>query len=258
VLGNIAHTAGDYATAERHYRTVLAAERRTYAGHPSPEEAGAMENLASALHNQHQLDESRTLYTTSIAMFEATVGPEHPDVALPLTGLGTLDLEAGNYDQAAKYFERVIAIRTKALGAEHPYVSEPLAFLARVEHDRHHDARAIELYRRAMTIAEHSLGPNHPLTAVSQGHLAELLEHRGDHAAARSLLEAAVATWEVTGASLPDADDARFLLAQLAWKDGAHARARKLAETARVHYAALPEPWDATAKEIATWLGAHR
>ncbi|MEO8554444.1 MAG: tetratricopeptide repeat protein, partial [Kofleriaceae bacterium] len=130
-------------------------------------------------------------------------------------------------------------------------------FLAKLEHHRKHDAQAIELYRRALALAEHGFGPDHPLTAVAQGHLAELLEDRGDHAEAYRLIEAAVATWEASGASLPDADDARFLLAQFAWDDGAHARATSLADAARTHYAALPSPWDGTAKVIAKWQTTH-
>lgn len=255
VLGNLTNTAGDHVASERHYRAALAAVEHEYAGKPAPEVAGAMLNLGNALHEQAKVDEAKPIIEKAAAMFTATAGPDHPDLAIALTELGNLAQEAGKLDEAATYYERVITIRTKALGADHPYVSEPLEFLARVEQARGHDARAIELYRRALAIATAGFGAEHPLVAVIQGHLAELVT---DKAEARRLVATAVASWDASGASLPDAYDARFLLAQLEYADGAHAKARALAETARAGYAAMPPPYDKTAAQMAAWIATHR
>ena len=92
---------------------------------------------------------------------------------------------------------------------------------------------------------------------MAQGHIAELLVDQGERDEAERLAEAAVKTWETSGAQLPDAYDARFLLARLVWDDGAHARARSLAEAARTGYAALAPPYNKTATRIAEWLTAH-
>jgi eukaryotic-like serine/threonine-protein kinase len=257
-LGNVTHTAGDYVAAERHYRAAVAASQREYAGLPAPQIAGALEDLGTVLHNQAKLDEARETLARSVAMFEQTVGPDHPDIAGPLTELGSLALEAGELDRAASYYDRVIAVRTAALGADHPYLCEPLGMLGRVEHDRGHDDRALALYKRSLAIAEHGFGADHPLVAAAQLHIADLLEARGQRAEAKQLAEASVKIWDATGASLPEAHDARFLLAQLVWDDGAHARARTLAEAARAGYAAYAPPYNKTATTIAAWLAAHR
>jgi tetratricopeptide (TPR) repeat protein len=256
-LGNVTHTAGDYVAAERHYRAAVAASEREYGGIPAPEIAGALQNLGSVLHNQGKTAEAKRELTRSVAMFETTVGPAHPDIALPLQELGALADEADDLDGAAILYKRVIDIRTAALGAEHPYLCEPMAMLGLVEEQRKHFDRALELYRQSRSLAEHGFGPEHPLVASAEVRIAELLEDRGQHAEARRLAEHSVKIWDATGASLPQAFDARFLLAQLVWRDGAHDRARVLAEAARTAYAEMAPPYNKQATKIAKWLADH-
>ena len=257
-LGNALHTAGDYAATERHYRAALAASQREYAGTPAPEIAGALANLGNTLHTEAKRDEARDVLNRSVAMYEATVGPDHVDLAIPLTELGSLADEADDLDGAATRYERVIAIRTAALGPSHPYLCEPLSMLGRVEQERGHTERALALYRQSLAIGTQGYGPDHPLVAAVEIHLAELLEARGQHAEAKQLAAKSVSIWEASGASLPEAYDARFLLAQLEWSAGAHARARALAEAARAGYAAYPAPYNQSAAKIARWLASHR
>ncbi|MFT3699035.1 MAG: serine/threonine-protein kinase [Kofleriaceae bacterium] len=251
VLGTVSETAGDYPAAEKHYRADLDALTEAFGGHPAPEIAGAYQNLASVLHNQGKVDEARQLFEKSAQMFVDTVGPDHPDLALALTGLGNIAQERDDYATAAGNYERVIQIRTRALGPDHPYLSEAYSLLAKVEVARGNTGEAQRLYRRAMEIATKGFGPNHPLTALAEGHLAELV---ADKREAIRLADAAVHAWDEAGASLPDADDARFFLAQRIYPDP---RARTLAETARANYAKLPPEWRGTATDITAWLKAH-
>jgi hypothetical protein len=159
-------------------------------------------------------------------------------------------------DDAARLVERGIAIRAATLGPQHPYLCEPLSFLGRIELARGHVERALELQQRSLAIAEAGFGPRHPLVAVAQVRIARILFDRGDRDESRRLAEASVAIWDASGAVLPDAYAAKFLLAKLVW-NGDHARARSLAEAARVGYAAMPSPYNDTAADVAAWLAAH-
>ncbi len=255
VLGNLWNTSGDYVVAERHYRAGLVALDREYAGKPAPEIAGVLTSIGSTLHQQAKVDEAKALVEQAVAMFTSTAGPDHPDLAIALTELGNLAQEAGSYDEAAADYERVIAVRTKALGATHPFISEPLGFLARVEQARGHDDRAIALYRRARTIATAGFGADHPLVAVFEGHLAELV---ADPTEARALVTDAVRIWDTSGAGLPDAYDAKFLLAKLEWAAGDRAHARILAAAAHAGWEAQPPPYNKTATTVAAWISTHR
>ena len=232
-LGSASQTAGDYAAAERHYRAALAALDREYGDVPAYQIAGLLSNLGSVLHTEAKTEAARATLLRSLAMFEHTVGADHADVALPLMELGALAFDANDQESAATYVTRAIAVRTAALGAEHPYLCESLGLLGRIERARGHDDRALELFRRALAIAKHGFGAEHPLVAVTEGHLAEVLEARGEHAEARAMVEAAVKIWDASGTSLPEAHNARFELARYLWADGAHDRARVLAEVAR-------------------------
>ncbi len=255
-LGNAAESSGNYADAERHYRAALIATQRKYGEIDAPEIAGVLGNIGSVLHEQGKLDDAREVLSRSVAMFEATVGPDHPDIAVPLTDLGTIALAAGQLDRAAGLFERVIKIRTGALGPDHPYVFEPTMLLGRVEQERGHGARALELFHRALALAQHGYGANHPAVAFAQFRIALLLADR-DPRAATALAEQSVKIWDATGAVHVDAYGSRYLLAQLLWHDGAHARARALAEAARAGYVALGPSYDGDASGIAKWLAAH-
>ncbi len=254
-LGNAADSAGHYAEAERHYRAALAANEREYGGTAAPMIAGVLGNLGSVLQEQGKLDDARAFLDRAVAMFEATLGPDHPEIATLLIDLGTISL-ADDLDRAAALFERASRIRVAALGPDHPRMFEPTMMLGRVETQRGHRDQALELFRRALALAEHGFGAGHPAVASVQFQIASLLADR-DARAALELAEDSVKIWEATGAVQVDAYAARYLLAQLLWHDGAHARARALAETARAGYAALGPNYDNAATGVATWLAAH-
>ena len=51
---------------------------------------------------------------------EQSLGPEHPQVAFPLTGLASLYAEQGKYAKAEPLHQRALRIQEQSLGPEHP------------------------------------------------------------------------------------------------------------------------------------------
>ncbi|HEY5924426.1 MAG TPA: serine/threonine-protein kinase [Kofleriaceae bacterium] len=256
VLAGIAYSAGKFDEAERKYREAVAINDKRFAdrGGKDPEMAGSLHNLGMVVHALGRAGEAADLQRRALAMFEQTLGPEHPNTALAVNQLAALAYEAKRYDEAAQLHRRTIAIWEKSLGPGHPNLSEPLMGLGRSEAARGHEAEAIALYRRARTAAL-GLGEDHPLVALAEYRLAEVLADRKE---AAQLIEHAAAAWDASGMDVPDAHLARFMLAQFRWTAGRRIQARQLAEHAREALAKLDTRYADTVKEIDQWLATHR
>lgn len=56
----------------------------------------------------------------AVAIFEMTLGPEHPSTATALNQLAVILLRLARYDEAGPLVERALNIRMHALGPDHP------------------------------------------------------------------------------------------------------------------------------------------
>ncbi len=137
--------------------------------------------------------EADRLIRKALAIDEATLGPDHPDVARDLELLGTNDVFAGRLKEGRARLERAVAIRRKAQGNLHPRVAADLMNLGSIAYLQQDSKAAEEYYRLALNAAKAVLGPDHPDIALTQNNLARLLIERRDYVEARPLLEHAVA-----------------------------------------------------------------
>ena len=255
VLGSLAYNSGDHEAAERHYKEVVALQQELH-GASDPALAGALHNLGLAVHMAGRQAEATEIQQRALAMFEATVGPKHPDTALPVTELAGLALEQDHLDEAVTLYRRGLAIREEALGAEHPHLSETLAGLGRAESQRGKSDEAIAAFRRGRKLAV-QLGEHHPLLAVCEYWLANELDARGERAEVLPLLEHAALAWDANTVVIPESAYTRFLLAQYRWRAGDKPRARELAKLAHVQLVELAAPYAKSAKEVEAWLAKH-
>ena len=97
----------------------------------------------------------------ALAMYEKTLGPEHPHVATCLHNLAELYKAQGRYAEAKPLCQLALAIYEKALGAKHPSVAISLNYLADLYYAQGRYGEAEPLYRRALAIKEKVLGPEH-------------------------------------------------------------------------------------------------
>jgi tetratricopeptide (TPR) repeat protein len=124
-------------------------------------------------------------FERSLHMREASVGPDHPDVALLLSNLGVCYRHAGQPDKAHAAYDRALAIREKAYGANSPMLIPTLNNYADLMKDID-PAATLPVVQRALTMAEHSIGKNHPLYHTVATTYAETLAaaHRNKEARA--------------------------------------------------------------------------
>ena len=107
---------------------------------------------------QHYRDgryaEAIPLAREAVALREAALGPNHPDVGRSLGNLAQLLLATGDYAGARPLAERALRINEQAFGAMHPAVAASLGTLAALHHAMGDYGAARRLSERAVRITE--------------------------------------------------------------------------------------------------------
>jgi tetratricopeptide (TPR) repeat protein len=189
--------------------------RAAEAGIPEPT-ARLMNQLGSLFYAKSRYAEAERLYRRALAIDEATLGPDHPDVAIRLNNLANLLKTTNCLAEAEPLMRRALAITETSYGPDHPTVAIRLSTLAGLLHDTNRVAEAEPLYRRALAIDEASYGPDHPKVAIRLNNLALLLQATNRLAEAEPLIRRALAIDEASyGPDHPDVARVLNNLAQL-------------------------------------------
>jgi tetratricopeptide (TPR) repeat protein len=169
----------------------------------------------------------------ALGIFEATLGPDHPDVALSLGNLADVRSAMGEYAASAELHERSLKMRERTLGPDHPAVASNLNNLAVVHFQMGEHDRAIELYARARDIFERAMGPDHPHVAASIGNIGNVHRATGAYEeAARHYERAHDIFVEAFGAEHPSVAMTLGNLAGVRYEAGAYDESAALYERA--------------------------
>ncbi|HUQ05175.1 MAG TPA: serine/threonine-protein kinase [Kofleriaceae bacterium] len=162
--GSTYRSLGRYAEARADLEAALASvEART--SEESFDTGLVVAILANVLSDEGKMDEALALDRRVEAIYQETIGPEHPKFAQLLNNIGLRLDAAGKYDEARIEHERALALKERVMGPEHPSVAMSLNNLAVVASHRGRAAESLAYNRRALAIREKTLGPEHPLTA---------------------------------------------------------------------------------------------
>ncbi|MCA9708955.1 MAG: tetratricopeptide repeat protein, partial [Myxococcales bacterium] len=115
-LGTVDHRAGDFAAAAASYRRALTISER-HLDADAPELAWARSNLAEALHELGRDGEAEVLLTEALGPLERSLGPAHPDLAIPLKALGAVALARGDVARSLALLERAMGLGDPAAAA---------------------------------------------------------------------------------------------------------------------------------------------
>ncbi len=130
--------------------------------------------LAAYLRERGRYREVEALSQRAVRIRERILGPDHPDVAVALGGLGLLYWMLGEYDQAEPLYQRALRIQEQARGPEHHDLAAPLNNLANLYCTLGKYDQAEPLYKRAIRIREQALGPENPRLIYPLNGLANL------------------------------------------------------------------------------------
>ncbi len=136
------------------------------------------------------------LYQQALRIWEQRLGPQHPEVVFPLTGLATLYREQSKYAEAELLYQRALHILEQSQRSEHLDATSSLNGLAILYSDQGKYAEAEPLLRQALAILEQQLGPEHLRVAFPLTGLANLYSDQGKYAEAELLYQRALCILE--------------------------------------------------------------
>jgi CHAT domain-containing protein/Tfp pilus assembly protein PilF len=192
-------------------------------------EADGLTKRAIELYQEGKYAEAVPLARQALAIYEKTLGPDHPAVAAALNNLASFYDDEGKSAEAEPLLKRALAIDEKALGPEHRKVAITLNNLAELYRKQGHYAEAEPLYRRSLAIREKALGPDDPDVATALDNLGGLYLIQGRYAEAEPLHKRALAIYEdALGSDHPDVATALNNLAMLYRQQGRYAEAEPL------------------------------
>jgi len=145
------------------------------------------------LYRSGRYTEAIPLAERALAITEAQLGPDHPDMATSLNNLALLYDSLGHYGEAEPLYQRALAITEAELGPDHPSAALSLNNLAALYFSMGRYGEAEPLYQRALAIDEGQLSPDHPTTAIDLNNLAALYFSMGRYAEAEPLYQRALA-----------------------------------------------------------------
>jgi tetratricopeptide (TPR) repeat protein len=151
---------------------------------------------ASILHAKERYRDAEPLFRRALEIFEAKLGPGHPDTVQSLNDLACILKDQGKYGEAEPFFRRALEIREVELGPCHPDTAASLHNLACLLAAQGRCDDAEPLCKRALKVREAELGPCHPETAWSLNDMASLLKTQGRYGEAEPLFRRALAIRE--------------------------------------------------------------
>ena len=173
------------------------------------------------------------LFQRALALREARLGAESPEVAEVLNNLGTALAAQGRFDEAEATLRRTLALQERLWGNRDPRAAKTLHNLSGIAYYRGRIPEADRLLQRALAIREAVLPPDDLELAGSREALALLRRKQGMPAEAAVLLERLAATTEkVYGSGHPELARVLLNLGLVRQDLGEDAASRRLLERA--------------------------
>jgi len=106
--------------------------------------------------------ESTFLLRKSLEIYQRTLPPNHPDLAVCYNNTGFLYETMGEYSKALSFYEKSLEILQKTLSPIQPLLATSYYNIAHVYYNMREHSKALAYFERALNIRQHSLPPNHP------------------------------------------------------------------------------------------------
>jgi len=152
----------------------LEASRKTF-GSAHPSTLSLMNDLASKLYTEGQLQEAAALFSECLQARRAVLGERDPATLTSINNLGMLLQDQGQLDEATKLLTEALDERRKVCGPLHPETLDSLFNLAALHKECGRLAQAAMLLREELDGAAARKGKMHPETLESAASLHALL-----------------------------------------------------------------------------------
>ncbi len=190
----------------------------------------------------------------ALALKQKVLAPSHPDIALSLISIASVDNDLGNHLAALAAADKAVDIFREAYGSSSPQLAFPLGNRGESYELLGRYAEAERDLRKTIDLSAQWVGPDHPWTAYPLTALGKtlILEHHLHEA--RPILERALRIREQSEPNAELVAETRFALAEARWELGQdRTGALTLAAAARDTYRKMPAEAKHAA-EVDAWL----
>ena len=176
---------------------------------------------AESLSKRGRFAEAIIAAAQALQLAEEALEPDHPDIAVILSILGTQHFALGQFDQAEPFYKRALENAEKSLGPDDLFVGVCLNNLAEAYDAQEKSEQTEGMYLRALNIAEKNVEDDSKSDksnlAIILTNLASWYARQGSIEQAEQLYKRAVEIWDdETGLLLPAPSKAAFSLDGLA------------------------------------------
>ena len=199
-LGHLASREGDPKRILAYRQEALALARDLQPPDPLAI-ATITADLATALADQHRLDEAAERAREALRLWTDALGPDHRRTAFGHGVLAYVLDHGGDYETARTEYERAVQILEAALGPDTLPVAAMRSNLAITSIRMGDHVRGEAEFRRVLAIKERELGPEHVDVASAVGNLAGIVRMRGNLSEGERLARRAL---EIRRATLPE------------------------------------------------------
>jgi tetratricopeptide (TPR) repeat protein len=128
----------------------------------------------------------------ALAVAQATLGKDSPDLMTDELDLGTTYSRAGAYAKAVPHYLEAQRLRERSVGPDHPDIALVLSNLGAAYTHTGDAAKARDAFQRSLAIRERAYGKTSPLLVATLDNFAELVRKQGDVALALQMQERAL------------------------------------------------------------------
>lgn len=141
-------------------------------------EAAVCNEVGTIYYNIGRFDRCAEQFKRSLALWEASLGPEHPDTLKAVNNLGMAFQHLGKGEDAEKLYRRALSGRVKVLGEADAYTLATMNNLGELLRGTGRMDEAEDLLRRAIRAQEEAEVPDEKLTLTTMANLGSLLASR--------------------------------------------------------------------------------
>jgi tetratricopeptide (TPR) repeat protein len=252
-LANARREQRRYPEAAAAYERAIQLFRETY-GPRFPSIGMALHGLASTRVEQGDYDQARADFRRMLDQFRLVYGPEHRDTLRASSEAFEFEALADGAPGVLNEARALVATAGRTLGPEHEITAQTRLMLGRVLLGAGLSGEAARLLAPLVTSLESHLGPTDRFLIVPLFLLGSAELSLGQHEAARSHLDRALALGDAGSLRLSDRAALRFAAAR-AHADHAPERACALGREAReLHHDLRAPPEQSRAAAIDDWL----
>ena len=174
---------------------------------------------AEKLYQQGYYADATPIAEKALAIREKVLGPDHPDVAQSLNGLGRLHLELSNFDKVKPLYQRALTIYEKTYGPENPNIAKSLMGLGEFYALFLGDLKKAEsLLKKALAITKKAYVPDHLDVSEAIFGLASVSLLQGEYESSKQLYEESLSIRErILGRDHKDVGEILTLMGVLYW-----------------------------------------